>query len=186
MTNKEKFLNSNIGFHFEDLSLIRQAELQNIMELLGVSQDWIKLALSKDSLDNWEKWGFNLFKKAEFRTEIDNLLAALNKLDDSKFKAENAKNSKKKKQLNVSEATFKRVYEAVMKQGMLYEPTAAVATGRDKYWGYGHALTSEGKEWINTFLALRKYWTDVEEEDRIKFVLSVQYYETMINTKEDK
>ena len=77
MTNKEKFLNSNIGFHFEDLSLIRQAELQNIMELLGVSQDWIKLALSKDSLDNWEKWGFNLFKKVEFRTEIDNLLAAL-------------------------------------------------------------------------------------------------------------
>ena len=73
-----------------------------------------------------------------------------------------------------------------MKQGMLYEPAAAAATGRDKYWGYSHALTLEGKEWINIFLALRKHWTEVEEEDRIKFVLSVQYYETIIKTKEDK
>ena len=30
MTNKEKFLIDNVGFHYEDLSLIRQTELDVI------------------------------------------------------------------------------------------------------------------------------------------------------------
>ena len=80
MTNKEKFLRNNVGFHFEDLSLMKQIELNAITAELNLSLDWVLLALSKDTLENWEKWGFNLFKKADFHKEIDGLLAALDKM----------------------------------------------------------------------------------------------------------
>ena len=57
MTNKEKFLRENVGFHFEDLSLMKQAELNAITANLGLSLDWVLLALSRDSLENWGKVG---------------------------------------------------------------------------------------------------------------------------------
>ena len=68
MTNKEKFLSMNVGFHFEDLSLSRQLELSAIQEEMKVSKEWIMLALSKKDLNNWEEWGFALFKNSDFKT----------------------------------------------------------------------------------------------------------------------
>ena len=73
MTNKEKFLRRNIGFHLEDLSLVRQAELAAIKKNLKLSDDWVLLALSKNTLEGWEKWGFGVFKKMEFYDEVDSL-----------------------------------------------------------------------------------------------------------------
>ena len=58
-----QFLNTNVGFHYEDLSLMRRVELKEIKKELNVSNEWILLALSKDKLENWEEWGFGLFKK---------------------------------------------------------------------------------------------------------------------------
>ena len=104
-----------MGFHLEDLSLVRQAELDAARRNLTLSNDWVLLALSKDSLEGWEKWGFGIFKKTDFYNEVDSLLATLNRMDDAKFKAENervaAKN--KGKRLRVSDTTFRTVYEGL-------------------------------------------------------------------------
>ena len=119
MTNKEKFLRRNIGFHLEDLSLVRQAELAAVKKNLKLSDDWVLLALSKNTLEGWEKWGFGVFKKMEFYDEVDSLLTVLNAMDDSKFKAENERAAAKKngKRLRVSDATFRTVYEGLQRQG---------------------------------------------------------------------
>ena len=119
MTNKEKFLRQNVGFHLEDLSLMRQAELKAVKEKLRLSDDWVLLALSKDSLEGWEKWGFGVFKKMEFYDEVDSLLTVFKAMDDSKFKAENERVAAKKngKRLRVSDATFRTVYEGLQRQG---------------------------------------------------------------------
>ena len=119
MTNKEKFLRQNVGFHLEDLSLMRQAELDAVRRNLRLSNDWVLLALSKDSLEGWEKWGFGIFKKTDFYDEVDSLLATFNRMDDSKFKAENERVAAKKnsKRLRVSDRTFRTVYESLQRQG---------------------------------------------------------------------
>lgn len=119
MTNKEKFLRQNVGFHLEDLSLVRQAELKAVKEKLRLSDDWVLLALSKDSLEGWEKWGFGIFKKMEFYDEVDSLLTVFKAMDDAKFKAENERVAAKNrgKRLRVSDATFRTVYEGLQRQG---------------------------------------------------------------------
>lgn len=98
---------------------MRQAELTAAKRNLKLSDDWVLLALSKDSLEGWEKWGFGIFKKMDFYDEVDSLLTALNRMDDSKFKAENervaAKN--KTKRLRVSDRTFRTVYDGLQRQG---------------------------------------------------------------------
>lgn len=173
MTNKEKFLRNNVGFHFEDLSLMKQAELNAITANLGVSLDWVLLALSKDSLENWEKWGFNLFKKAEFRREIDSLLAALDKMEESQFKKEN--NRKKGKEIWVSEKTFRYCYDGVMKQGKLLPHMTSEEMqrkGLNDYWTYGYALKPEGYGWIDDIIKNKR---EVDEEDWLRFCMSVQH-----------
>jgi hypothetical protein len=181
MTNKEKFLNTNIGFHKEDLSLMRQVELQTIIEVLGVSPDWVKIALSKDSLENWEKWGFNLLKKPEFIAEVNGLLAALDKVDDDKFKQEQTKSKTKKKKIRVSDATFQQVYTGIMAQGWkVYTVEEAKKAGLKEYWTYSNSLTEIGKAAFNLLLAERKSIEEFDDDDKLKFVLSTcktQYQE---------
>lgn len=175
MTNKEKFLNTNVGFHKEDLSLMRQVELQTIIEVLGVSPDWVKIALSKDSLENWEKWGFNLLKKPEFIAEVNGLLTALDKVDDNKFKEEQTKTRAKKKKLRVSDITFQRVYAGIMAQNWkVYTAEEAEKAGLEEYWTYGNALTETGKTAFNLLLAERKPIESFDDDDKVNFVLSAQ------------
>ena len=180
MTNKEKFLRENVGFHFEDLSLIKQAELNAITASLGLSLDWVLLALSRDSLENWEKWGFNLFRKAEFHKEIDGLLAALDKMEESQFKKENSRKRKNGKHIYVSEKTFKYCYDGVMKQGRLLTQEQAQALNLDGYWTYGYSLKPEDYDWINIIISSKG---DVDEEDWLQFCLSVQYVDLISGFK---
>lgn len=88
MTKMQKFLIQNVGFHFEDFSLSRQLELETIQQELGVSSDWILLALSKDTLSKWEEWGFALFRKPEFKNGIDASLQALKKVPEDRLDKE--------------------------------------------------------------------------------------------------
>ena len=46
MTNKEKFLRNNVGFHFDDLSLMKQIELNAITAELNLSLDWVSFCLA--------------------------------------------------------------------------------------------------------------------------------------------
>lgn len=70
MTNKEKFLRQNVGFHLEDLSLMRQAELDAVRRNLRLSDDWVLLALSKDSLEGWENGDSAFSKRLIFMTRL--------------------------------------------------------------------------------------------------------------------
>jgi len=172
MTAREKFLINNIGFHKEDLSLIRQVELENIMEELGVSKEWVCLALSKDKLEGWEKWGFALFRKPEFRRDIDGLLGILSKLDEDKFKKEVKKSKGKEAFITVEEKTFRRCYEGVMKQGRLYTDLEAERLGLSDYWAYNNK-SEEARAWLNTLIAEKSAWSEIDEEDWAPFVVNV-------------
>ena len=176
MTNKEKYLISNVGFHSEDLSLIRQIELETVAKELGVSKEWILLALSKDTLEGWEKWGFNLFKKPEFKAGIDRQLELLNKMDEQEFK--NANTKKKGKKLHVSYETFMKCWNGVKAQGFIYATEEeAEALGLTDYWVLGNSVTKdkaeEIKNWVNIIIAADEQPDD--EDTWLKFCLSVQH-----------
>ena len=64
---------------------------------MKVSKEWIMLALSKKDLNNWEEWGFALFKNSDFKTQISLMEKQLNNMDDSKFKNEIKKKNTKEK-----------------------------------------------------------------------------------------
>lgn len=176
MTNKEKYLINNVGFHSDDLSLMRQIELETVANELGVSKDWVLLALSKDTLEGWEKWGFNLFKKPEFKSGIDGQLDLLNKMDEQEFK--NANSKKKAKKLHVSYETFMKCWNGVKAQGCIYATEEeAEALGLDDYWVLGGAVkkdeAEEIKNWINIIIAADERPDD--EDMWLKFCISVQH-----------
>lgn len=176
MTNKEKFLINNVGFHSEDLSLIRQIELETIAKELGVSKEWILLALSKDTLEGWEKWGFNLLKKPEFKSGIDRQLELLNKMGEQEFK--NANTKKKAKKLHVSYETFMKCWNGVKAQGFIYATEEeAEALGLTDYWVLGGTVkkdeAEEIKNWVNIIIAADEQPDD--EDTWLKFCLSVQH-----------
>ena len=176
MTNKEKFLKMNVGFHFEDLPLDKQVELEAIQEQMNLSKEWIYLALSKASYDDWCKWGFTLFRKPEFKTNVDTLLQYYNKLDESKFAKEISRRSRIPNSITVSEATFNYVYDAVMKQGKLYEYTDEPdIPPYSYYWCYNNdALTADGKQWITTIIASGTPKSSFDDADKVKFCIACQ------------
>lgn len=176
MTNKEKFLINNVGFHSEDLSLIRQIELETVAKELGVSKEWILLALSKDTLEGWEKWGFNLLKKPEFKSGIDRQLKLLYEKDEKEFK--NANSKKKAKKLHVSYETFMKCWNGVKAQGFIYTTEQeAEALGLTDYWAVSNSIikdkVEEIKNWVNIIIAADEQPDD--EDIWLKFCLSVQH-----------
>lgn len=173
MTNKEIFLKENVGFHYEDLSLMRQIELQQIIKEMGVSVDWMLLALSKDTLENWEKWGFALFKKADFRTTINNLEQVINSMSEDKFKKENNRKNQKNPQIWVSEETFRRIWNSVKQQGQLYTEEEAAAHSIPCYWTYNPTLEPERRSNVDMMVAC----SELPEEDWTAFVVSVRRVE---------
>lgn len=164
MTNKEKFLINNVGFHSDDLSLVRQAELDAIAHELGVSKEWVLLALSKDSLEKWEQWGFKLFKKPEFKAEIDNLLKSLNNIDEAKFQKANIE--KANQGLHTSRKNFLMCWNGVKEQGGIYLEKEAEQLGLDDYQVVGYTVKEEKKEeikaWVNTTIAANEIPSEEE------------------------
>lgn len=170
MTNKEKFLIDNVGFHYEDLSLIRQTELDVIKNELGVSKDWMLLALSRDTVDNWNHWGFTLMRKPDFKKNIDLLEKQINNLSEEKFEKENNRKNQKNPQLYVDEETFRKKWEAVKKQGCLYTAKEAKARNLSHYYTYNGALNSERYSAIDLMIAQ----DTIDENDWAVFVMSIQ------------
>lgn len=185
MTNKEKFLRQNVGFHLEDLSLVRQAELSAAKRNLKLSDDWVLLALSKDSLEGWEKWGFGIFKKMDFYDEVDSLLTALNRMDDSKFKAENervaAKN--KTKRLRVSDTTFRTVYDGLQRQGGI--GALSFSESNDSpYWEMNVDAIIPGKMGEAIELVNRIVNTPIEEiteDEKVQLCFAVIHHDTTVH-----
>lgn len=169
MTNKEQFLKMNVGFHYEDLPLEKQLELEAIKNSMNLSTEWVYLALSKCPMEEWCKWGFGLFRKPDFKNEIDALLTAFNKADDSRFAKEIKRKKEKDRGLYVSEATFKKVYDGVMAQGALYD-----TSNLPYYWSYGYSLTDEGRRWIDNLIESKQKAETFSDEDKTRFCLACQ------------
>lgn len=185
MTNKEKFLRQNVGFHLEDLSLMRQAELDAVRRNLRLSDDWVLLALSKDSLEGWEKWGFGIFKKTDFYDEVDSLLTTLNRMDDSKFKAENDRVAAKKngKRLRVSDRTFRTVYEGLQRQGGIGALSFS-DSDTTPHWEMNVDAIIPGKMGEAIELVNRIINTPIEEiteDERVQLCVAVVHCETMVH-----
>lgn len=185
MTNKERFLRQNVGFHLEDLSLVRQAELKAVKEKLRLSDDWVLLALSKDSLEGWEKWGFGIFKKMEFYDEVDSLLATFNRMDDSKFKAENERVAAKKngKRLRVSDRTFRTVYEGLQRQGGIGALSFS-DSDTTPHWEMNVDAIIPGKMGEAIELVNRIVNTPIEEitdDEKVQLCVAVIHHETMVH-----
>ena len=170
MTNKERFLIDNVGFHYEDLSLIRQAELDVIKNELGVSKEWMLLALSRDTVDNWNHWGFTLMRKPDFKKNIDILEKQINNLTEEKFEKENNRKNQKNPQLYIDEATFRKRWEAVKKQGCLYTAEDAEARNLSHYYTYSSTLNPERYSAIDLMIAQ----DTIDENDWSVFVMSIQ------------
>ena len=170
MTSKEKFLIDNVGFHYEDLSLIRQTELDVIKNELGVSKEWMLLALSRDTAENWNKWGFALFRKADFRNTVNNLEQAVDKMSEERFKQENNRKKAKTPMASVDESTFRKKWEAVKKQGCLYTKEEAEARSLTHYYTYNSALNPERYSTIDLIIAQ----DTIDENDWAVFVMSIQ------------
>ena len=185
MTNKEKFLRRNIGFHLEDLSLVRQAELAAVKKNLKLSDDWVLLALSKNTLEGWEKWGFGVFKKMEFYDEVDSLLTVLNAMDDSKFKAENERAAAKKngKRLRVSDKTFRTVYEGLQRQGGIGALSFS-DSDTTPHWEMNVDAIIPGKMGEAIELVNRIINTPIEEitdDEKVQLCVAVVHCETMVH-----
>lgn len=170
MTNKERFLRDNVGFHFEDLSLIRQTELEAITNELQLNKEWVLLALSKNKLEEWEKWGFALFKKTDFRKEVDQLLRTIDNISEEKFKKENNRKNPKNPTLNVDEKIFRKMWDGVKKQGSLYTEEEAAARNLTCYWTYGNIVQPEQYSSVNLMVAQE----NLPEEDWALFCISVK------------
>lgn len=169
MTNRERFLVENVGFHFDDLTLMRQLELETLMREMNLSRDWIMLALSRKSLEEWEAWGFALFHKKEFCDEVNKLLSAINRMDEQHFQKEN--NKRKGPQLWVSEETFMRAWNGVKAQGKIYTEAEAAALKLDLFWTYNRdILTPEGY----TALDEMAKQPMLSQEDWLSFALGVK------------
>lgn len=185
MTNKEKFLRQNVGFHLEDLSLVRQAELKAVKEKLRLSDDWVLLALSKDSLEGWEKWGFGIFKKMDFYDEVDSLLTVFKAMDDSKFKAENERVAAKKngKRLRVSDTTFRTVYEGLQRQGGIGALSFS-DSDTTPHWEMNVDAIIPGKMGEAIEMVNRIINTPIEEitdDERVQLCVAVVHCETMVH-----
>lgn len=185
MTNKEKFLRQNVGFHLEDFSLMRQAELDAVRRNLRLSNDWVLLALSKDSLEGWEKWGFGIFKKTDFYDEVNSLLTVLNRMDDSKFKAENERTAAKKngKRLRVSDRTFRTVYEGLQRQGGIGALSFS-DSDTTPHWEMNVDAIIPGKMGEAIELVNRIVNTPIEEiteDERVQLCVAVIHCDTMVH-----
>lgn len=185
MTNKERFLRQNVGFHLEDLSLMRQAELDAVRRNLRLSDDWVLLALSKDSLEGWEKWGFGIFKKTDFYDEVDSLLTVLNRMDDAKFKTENERAAAKKngKRLRVSDRTFRTVYEGLQRQGGIGALSFS-DSDTTPHWEMNVDAIIPGKMGEAIELVNRIINTPIEEvteDERVQLCVAVVHCEIMVH-----
>ena len=165
MTQKRQFLENNVGFRMEDLSLIRQLELRKIKVEMKLSDDWVLLALSKDSLDNWNRFGFSLFKKADFKAEVSALEEAFSKISEQEFKKEN--NKSKGPSIWVDETTFRAKWNGVKLQGKIYTDAEAAALGLSTYYGYNEmCYFPELDEWVKM--------DELPQDDWITFCIAVQ------------
>ena len=169
----------------EDLSLVRQAELDAVRRNLRLSNDWVLLALSKDSLEGWEKWGFGIFKKTDFYDEVDSLLATLNRVDEAKFKAENERVAAKKngKRLRVSDRTFRTVYEGLQRQGGIGALSFS-DSNTTPYWEMKIEAIIPEKMGESIELVNRIVNTPIEEvteDERVQLCALVIHHDTMVH-----
>ena len=169
MNNREKFLKENVGFHFEDLSLARQVELEAIINDMRLDMEWVYLALSKVSLAEWEQWGFNLFKKPEFSAGVSKQLAQFNQVNDDRFKKENQK-KKAGKKLYIDAATFNEIWRSIKAQGRIYTEDEAEQLRLESYYTYSKMVKPDARFVIDMMAAE----PSLEEDKWLDFALSVQ------------
>ena len=105
---KLKYLLDTIGFHSDDFTMNRQMELNARIDIEG--KEWVLVALSEDTFDNWEKYGFNLMDKPDFRKRVSAKLKALEREDDKAFARGLAQEYKKKGFYIPEEVARKRYY----------------------------------------------------------------------------
>ena len=162
MTNKEQFLQNNVGFHKEDLSIKRRLELSNMIRRLGVDNEWMFAALSLHTLEEWEKFGFGLMKNADFQEEVKYYLEDINEISEEEFEKEI-----KKTQILVNEEDFRARWNAVKKQGKVFGYSEGMEKAREagtsvKYIGYSDNCENEEliDQWIEQYDELpMELWT---------------------------
>lgn len=100
MMNEKKieYLKNQIGFHMEDLTPRRRAELQAFTNL---SPEWKYAALSKKSVDNWNALGFGLFRNFDFVKEINVYLDAIEAMEEEAFEVKRSELSESGKVINM-------------------------------------------------------------------------------------
>lgn len=160
MTYKEQFLQNNVGFHKEDLSIKRRLELNNVIRRLGVNNEWMFAALSLHTLEEWERFGFGLMKSADFQEEVKYYLEDINEISEEEFEKEI-----KKSQILINEEDFRARWNEVKKQGKVLTPEQAIKRAMRKYVTYRDGF--ENRELIDQW---------VEQYDELPMELWTTFY----------
>ena len=157
---KKDFLRKMVGFSKSDLSLKRQMELDAFQK--SFEWEWVMLALTKQSLEKWEEYGFGLFTTEKFKREVDGLVEAFEKIRDEDIIKEQKKYQRKssngKPKIWYSEKTLQEQYDKLMKY-----PIGGANTEEDYMTHYG---TKEAREILAMIQAERKPLEDLDEKER--------------------
>lgn len=97
---KKEYLKNQIGFHLDDLTPRRRAELATYSYL---SSEWKYAALAKKPLSDWNNYGYGLFKNADFIQEVNAYLKAIDEMDvDDMFAVKRSDLSESGKVINMT------------------------------------------------------------------------------------
>ena len=170
MTNKEQFLQNNVGFHKEDLSIKRRLELSNMIRRLGVDNEWMFAALSLHTLEEWERFGFGLMRSADFQEEVKYYLEDINEISEEEFEKEI-----KKSQILVNEEDFRARWNEVKRQGKVLSSDEAKEKGLRRYIGYREGFEN-GRlidQWVEQYDELpMELWTTFYISTQCTMVIS--------------
>lgn len=161
---KMDFLKKNVGFRKKDLSVTRQLELNACIEKYGL--EWVLLALSRSKLEDWEKWGFTLFNKPEFKEDVDSILKAFVKMDSNKIEQAMKKDERKL----VDERSFTELYSKLLEQGSVEYYNDQQVTAY-YYIGVPEMLAE-----VNMMLAEARPQTSLTEMEKLKIMANVRKY----------
>ena len=156
---KKDFLRKMVGFRKSDLSLARQLELDAYQR--KYEWEWVMLALSKQSLEDWEKWGFVLFNKPDFIREVNGLVEAFSKITDEEIKKDSQRGRGPK---GKQKATYN--YEDLEKKWGVFK-------SKDGNWQYNPLAKKEVISDLEVLRCSDRKLEDLTEKEKWQIMLAV-------------
>lgn len=156
---RKDFLVKLVGFSMNDLSMSRRLEFKAIAT--KHPYEWNMIALSKKSVDEWEKWGFGLFNNYEFIAEVNSTLEAFSKITDEELKkdSQRGRDPKGKPKATYNYADLEKKWE--------------VFKSKDGNWQYNPLAKKEVISDLEVLRCSDRKLEDLTEKEKWQIMLAV-------------